>query len=155
MTGRPGSSSLRAILEPLTFVIPFSELCDALALGEQQQELEERIPTPQPADGAARGRKRVRFDWSEPEQEEEDTDGDADDQATPQERGIRPSQLSKKQKRADPEDRSYRCRSGSSRTDAGDDDSGQYGSRQEQHLVVLGRTRSASRQSTRTASSRS
>lgn len=59
----------RAILESLAFTVPFSDLCDALESGEEQQRLTEKTHTPQPE--ARSNRKRVHFDWALPDGHED------------------------------------------------------------------------------------
>ncbi|KUI73047.1 hypothetical protein VM1G_08370 [Cytospora mali] len=102
----------RAELESLTFIVPFSELCEALTWGEEQQALEEQTPTPEFA--ARAGQKRVHFDdfdWSEPDegQEEEDEhrdDGEDDEGHWPGRRSR-----SSKRRRMSADERPYRDRS--------------------------------------------
>lgn len=103
----------RAELESLTFVVPFSELCEALTWGEEQQALEEQTPTPE--SGAQTGQKRVRFDdfdWSEPGEGQEDNglrdDGSGDDGG--EDRPGRRSRSSKR-RRMSSDERPYRDRS--------------------------------------------
>lgn len=117
----------RDILEGLTFTVPFSELCDGLAAGEQQQARQERTPQPE----AQTSRKRVHFSWSLPEPEPE---------AERQSSDSEPS--SSKRRKTVVGERLYRGRRSSSGTGAAQDAAAV------QDLVV-NRTRSKTRSRTR------
>ncbi|KUI72500.1 hypothetical protein VM1G_07657 [Cytospora mali] len=55
----------RDVLEALTFSIPFSDLCDELVIGEEQQARQGTTPQPK----AQKSHKRVHFSWSLPRPE--------------------------------------------------------------------------------------
>ncbi|KAH8747975.1 hypothetical protein F5883DRAFT_583251 [Diaporthe sp. PMI_573] len=89
-----------AVLESLSFTVPFSDLCNALQWGEEQQTLAEKTPTPQPE--ARPNRKRVHFDWTLLETSHEDI--------KPSERQHDSTSTSKRRKTG-PGERLYRGRS--------------------------------------------
>ncbi|KAI3393128.1 hypothetical protein diail_4696 [Diaporthe ilicicola] len=107
----------RAELESLTFIVPFSELCEALTWGEEQQALEEQTPTPEFA--ARAGQKRVHFDdfdWSEPDEGQEEEDEGRDDGDDDEVDGPGRRSRSSKRRRLSADERPYRDRSSRSQS---------------------------------------
>lgn len=133
--GEAQGAATRAKLEQLNFTIPFSEFCESLKWGEEQQLLEEQTPVPD-AQPASAGRKRVHFEWSDPEPtpEAEDTD----DHTESNEEAVGGSSSSSKRRRINLEDTPYRAA---------------RSSQQQQSDVAQARRRSSSRLSQRRSQS--